>query len=640
MHCKYQKAGILLISILLLVFIAPNSFAGNYDQTYSLQVQFGLLSQKLYVSVPPSLYDYYHAKTHRLADDSEYATLVTPDAFKPIADSIRNLTRDKPRSDEEFANAVLMLVHQIPYAVSDVTYPVETLVENSGKCDALSLLAASIMKAGGLDVVLLYFKEVHHINVGVYLPDKPHSTWWWLPPTGYEFDGKKYWIAECTPAMEWKVGDVPTFIADEQPWIISLENSEASSPAQISSKLGSPLNSSSISINLSSDPSDISDNERTLVVSGSISPEYPNETVAMYVSQDGISYDACRTETDYWGNYSFSWNFTSTGTCYVRTSWGGNSECAGADSEILTVFIGFPEPKVQFGGPGYNYILGHVNAASYELRRMQGVTEFLNIDLSGTGVLLTGEFIILRNEQTTSGVQTQTITIPGHERRILGSRGSRLFTIQIPETTITITTPTNIPKGEQPLRLPDNFNQTLNNKFSLILQNNAGDNYSVSVSGMADSDLAQIEQVDGNGTTFLNTSPEIRENTWYKVVARISEDETTATLYDVNGTLLESTAIAHDKIDISKLVVLIANNTDRAVAFKNLKVETLNETTQPAKAPEGAESDKKAANGSELLAPYVNLATLLVATFAALVYVTKRRQVRDKTRKTHVNYCS
>jgi hypothetical protein len=91
--------------------------------------------------------------------------------------------------------------------------------------------------------------------------------------------------------------------------------------------------------------------------------------------------------------------------------------------------------------------------------------------------------------------------------------------------------------------------------------------------------------------------------------------------------------IAHDKIDINELVILIANNTDRAVAFKNLKVETLNETTQTAKAPQGAEGDKKAANGSELLAPYVNVAIFLVATFAAVVYITKRRHVKDKTRK-------
>ncbi len=601
MHFKYQQVGILLIGILLLVSIAPSSFAGNYDQTYSFQVQFGLLSQKLYVSVPPSLYDYYNAKTHRLADDSEYAALVTPDAFKSIAENIRNLTRDNTRSDEAFANAVLMLVHQIPYATSDVKYPIETLVEDSGKCDTLSLLAASIMKAGGLDVALLYFKEVHHINVGVYLPYEPHGTWWWLPPTGYEFDGKKYWIAECTPAMEWKVGDVPPLLAGEQPWIISLENSETSSPAHVSSKLGIPLNSSSISINLSSEPSDISDNERTLTITGSISPEYANESVVMYSSQDGISYNASRTETDYWGNYSFSWNLTSTGTYYVRTSWSGNSDCAGADSEILTVFIGFPESLVQFEGPNYYYTYGRAYIAAHELRTRQGVEDFLNIQLSGTGVLLTGEFIILRSGQT--------ITIPR-----IGETRENMEKIVIP-------------KGFQPLRLPDDIEQTTNNQFGFILRNSGGNNYSLNVRGLNDYDMAQINQPGANRTAIMNASTNIKEDTWYKVAARISEDVITADLQDRNGTLIESMTITHDEIDVSELLVLITNNTDRAVAFKSLKVETLNNTVQH---PEGAEGDEKAANGSKLLAPYVNLAILLVATFAAVIYVNKRRQVKNK----------
>lgn len=608
MHFKNQKAGILLIGILLLVFVTPSSFADNYDKTFSFQVQFGLLSQNLYVSVPPSLYDYYHAKTPKLVDDREYATLVTPDAFKSIAESIRNLTRDKPRSDEEFANAVLMLVHQIPYAIGDVKYPVETLVENSGKCDTLSLLAASIMKEGGLDVVLLYFKEVHHINVGVYLPYEPHGTWWWLPPTGYEFDGKRYWIAECTPAMEWKVGDVPPLLAGEQPWIISLENSEPSSPAQVSSKLGIPLNSSSISINLSSEPSDIGDNERRLIISGSISPGYANETVVVYLSQNGIAYNACRTETDYWGNYSFSWNITSTGTYYVRTSWSGNSVCAGADSEILTVFLGFPPSLIQFKGPDFYYTYGRAYIAAHELRVRQGVKDFLEVQLSGTGVLLTGEFIILKSGQI--------ITIPR-----IGETKESIEEIVIPN-------------GFQPLRLPDDIEQTTNNQFAFILQNSGGNNYTLNVRGLDDYDMAQINELSESRIAFMNASTNIEEDTWYKVTAKITEDEITANLHDENGALLESVAIAHDSIDINELVILIANNTDRAVAFKNLKVETLNNTVQP---PEGGDGEEKTANNSELLSLYVDLSILLVATFVGVVYVKRRRQLRARGRKAHVD---
>ncbi len=610
MHFKYRKASVLLICILLIVLVTPSSLAANYDQTYTFQVQFGLLSQKLYVSVPPSLYDYYHAKTHSLADDSEYATLVTPDAFKPIAENIQNLTRDKPRSDEEFANAVLMLVHQIPYNTSDVKYPVETLVESSGKCDTLSLLAASIMKAGGLDVVLLYFKGVHHINVGVYLPYEPHGTWWWLPPTGYEFEGKNYWIAECTPAMEWKVGDVPPLLAGEQPWIISLEKSEASSPAQVSSNLGSPLNSSSISINLSSNPSNISDQKRTLTISGAISPRCPNETVVVYFSQDGISYNALRTETDNWGNYSFNWDLNSTGTYYVRTSWSGNLDCAGADSELLTVFLGFPNSLIQFEGPSYYYTYGRAYVARHELRVRQGVEDFLDVNVSGTGVLLTGEFIILKS---------------GH-----------MITIPRPGETAESLKEIVIPKGFKPLRLPDDIEQTTNNQFGFVLRNIGGNNYSLNVRGLDNYDVAQINPPGGNRSAFMNASANIRDNTWYKVEARISEDEITADLHDENGTLIESMKITHREIDISELVILIANNTGRAVAFKDLKVETLNEPTQTPETSEdtvATEGDKKAANSSDLLAPYVNLTIILFATFAALLYYKKRRQVRDKNKK-------
>ncbi|MCW4030877.1 MAG: hypothetical protein NWE80_00760, partial [Candidatus Bathyarchaeota archaeon] len=489
---RYHKIAILLISMILLVLVIPSSFGGNYYRNYSSKVQFGFLRQELHVSVPPSLYEYYEGKTIKLANDNQYAKLVTPDAVKPIAESVRNLTLDKPRSEEEFANTVLTLIHQIPYASGGVKYPVETLVENSGKCDTLSLLAASIMKAGGLDVVLLYFKGVHHISVGVFLPQEPYTTWWWLPPTGYEFDGKKYWIAECTPAMDWRVGDLPPLLEGEQPCIISLENCEESSPAHVSSKLGSPLNSSSISINLSSDSQAIEDREHALRISGSISPAYPNETVVVYFSQDGVSYNAYKTETDYAGNYSYSWNLNATGTYYVRTCWSGNSECTGADSETLTAFLGFPRSIFQFQGPNYYYTYNTVHLASHELRIRQGVEEFLDLQLSGTGVLLIGEFIVLKDEQNTSRMQMQTITIPTSEHivRFGWRRGVKML---MPERTITV--PVNIPEGMQRRLLPDDFDQTMNNKFGFILRNHLGNNYSINFKGMNDSDIAQINQV-------------------------------------------------------------------------------------------------------------------------------------------------
>src|SRR3990170_7417606 len=124
---------------------------GNYESTYSFTVQNGYYrsDHTLYVSLPPSLKDYYQGKSHTVTNEKNYAEFVTPDAVKSIAENIRNITRNTPYDDEEFANAVLMIVHEIPYLRSNSKYPVETIVDNSADCDGLSILATSIMQAGG-----------------------------------------------------------------------------------------------------------------------------------------------------------------------------------------------------------------------------------------------------------------------------------------------------------------------------------------------------------------------------------------------------------------------------------------------------------------------------------------------------------
>jgi hypothetical protein len=424
MFLKHMKIAILIITILLPALAVQISFAGNYERSFDLKVQYGLVNHEIHVSIPSSLYEYYNGKNFRIANYTDYSMLVTPNAVKPVAEDIRYLTRGGSRCDEDFANVVLSLVHQIPYNDSKLNYPVETLVENEGKCDTLSLLTASIMKAGGLDVVLLYYPDANHMNVGVYLPYEPHASWWWLPATGYEFDGKKYWIAECTPAMEWRVGEMPPLVEGEQPLVVTLENSEKTSPAQVSSECFSSLQSSSISINLSQVNSEINDQGLNLTVYGSLTPACPNETVAVYFSQDGISYRADKTSTDNFGNYSLSWNLNSTGSHYVRTSWSGNANYSAADSEVLTVFTGFPKNLFKYTAPGCYFTHTNKILADNEFRERLGIRDFLDVQLSGTGVLLTGEFIMLRDKQNVSSIETEEITIPGKEI-VVRLRGKR-----------------------------------------------------------------------------------------------------------------------------------------------------------------------------------------------------------------------
>ena len=604
--------GLILSGSLREVLGPEHSFASNYDRTYTFYVQYGYyrFSHTLYTSVPPSLYDYYRSKSHSLYSDSDYSKFVTPDAVRSIAESIQNGIRNKPYNNEEFANAVLMVVRQVQYVKSNVKYPAETIVDKSGDCDVLSLLAASIMKAGGLDVVLIYHKGLSpsHMNVGVYLPYTPVYRTWWMAPTCYEYNGKKYWMAECTPLWEWKVGDRPELLAGAEPMIISLENCEKSSPAHVSSSLDSPLIPSSISITLSSENSSVGEKARTLTISGSISPRYSGERVVMYVTQDGSSWNTFRTVfADNLGNYSLNWNFTSTGTYYIRTSWSGVSNYAGSDSEKLTVFISLYEPLDEFevpkyyGGAGPNYTSAPSSAVAYKIFINQGVKEFLKINLLGEGVFLSGEFIMLRSAQAMPRME-QTITIPAHEQetRLPESRGT--ITITIPEQTTTIP----------------------NIQFGFILRNNGGNNYSVSVRGLDDSYISQItKRLDGNSTAFMNASMVTRENTWYSVVARISENETTAELYDKNSTLLKSITNRDDAISIGELGILMAYDKDTVIAFKNLKVETLDQPTPT------VDSNNISVNGTELLAPCIGLTILLVVAVATVVYVKKRKIARS-----------
>ncbi len=639
MHFKHQKAIILLIGILLLVSITPASIVANCEKTSAFQAQYRLLNQKLYVSVPPSLYDYYSNMSHTVNSDSDYANFVTPQVVEPIAASIQNITGNLPYSNEQFADAVLTLVHQIPYAINGVEYPVETLVNNSGDCVASSLLAASIMEAGGLDVVLIHYIGINpsHMNVGVYLPYTPVYHTAGMAPTDFVYDNKTYWTAETTPAEDWKVGDQSASLASAEPVIIPLNGTEQSSPGQVSSSLNKPLLPSSITISLSqeqssanvSQESSIGENPRALIISGSISPTYSGENVSLYVSSgssidyfSGSSIDYFTTVTNDSGGYMLTWNFTSAGTYYISTSWSGVSNYAGADSETLTVFVG-PESTVQFEAPDYNYIYGQLAFGSYVVQPLLGVNDFLSIPL-GTAVSFSYDFTILQAGQTGSNVQTETITIPGSQQTIMIGRNNQIKTIQIPEQTITV--PVNVPPDLVPLMLPSDFDQTINNQFCFILQNNGG-NYSLNVNALNDYEMSNAIQGNGSNTAFMNASENIKENAWYNVQESISDNGITANLYNTNGTLLNSMVTPYNATNSNETIMFITNNVDSAVIFKNLAVQSLNTATPLPK------SNEKTTNESTLLFLYVGLSILLVATFSvAVIYVKKKRQIGQKNR--------
>jgi len=331
----HQLKNIIITVLLLAAFFFPSyCFAANYDYTYELlDHSGGSTNYRLTVSVTSSLYEYYRSKDHNL-QIYDFAKFVTPHPLKPIADDLWSIYSD----DEDFANGVLMIVHQIPYLESGPQkYPVETIVENEGDCDLLSFIAASIMKAGGLDVVLFLYETQSHMNVGVYLSEEPNdarSTVYY-----YTHDGKRYYVAECTGddwRHGWRVGESSDLLKDASARIITLEECEQSSPGQVSSSYGA-LQASSLSL-VASTRFVIARNPVTL--SGYVSPALSSKNVTLYVSLSGSPSSLLVTVvTDSNGWFSYTWRPSSAGINSIRASWSGDAYYVGADSGICTLIV-------------------------------------------------------------------------------------------------------------------------------------------------------------------------------------------------------------------------------------------------------------------------------------------------------------
>lgn len=317
-----------LVALLTIAYIIPcYCLPENYAHSYwLLDHPEGSTRYSLTVSVTPFLYEHYSSSSHSVAF-REFAKFVTPNALEPVAEDLWEIYND----EEDFANGVLMILHQIPYEESDPKYPVETIVENHGDCDTFSYLGASIMKAGGLGVVLLYYENQSHMNLGVHLSQPPQDSR--FDAHYFSYQGKKYYMAECTGEnweTGWRVGECPKDFQGASAGVISLEDCEQQSPGQVSSSYN-PLASSSISLALSSMyamPGSI------VTISGSIFPQLSYRNITVY-ARLGSSWSAIRTlVTDINGSYSYEWEPNSAGVYYVRASWSGDSEYAGADSSV------------------------------------------------------------------------------------------------------------------------------------------------------------------------------------------------------------------------------------------------------------------------------------------------------------------
>jgi len=342
---------VIVVAIWSLISILPLScYAQNYEQKYFFIKEKN--TYRLTVSVTPSLYEYYHQKEHPVFQD-QLAGYVTPYSLALIAEDIRSVFT----GEEEFINAVLMLVHQITYRVMDAAkYPVETLVENEGDCDLLSFIAASLIKSQDMEVILLLYEQESHMNIGINLPSPPKDT---RTEISYiENEGVRYYIAECTGnnwQNGWRIGECPPELEGAQITVISLDGYEQSAPGQVSSSFGNPETSTislAISSNIILEGSDV-------VLSGQVSVSNPSGLVTLYISTQNNWIAIGNESLDSIGRYEFLWSTRIGGYYSVKASWPGNEIYAGADSTIVSIFI-IPKFVILIGVGLFTLIITYV----------------------------------------------------------------------------------------------------------------------------------------------------------------------------------------------------------------------------------------------------------------------------------------
>ena len=318
-HAKAVATALFLLAVFSTISVCQ---AEDTALVYQLLDETGgTAAYNLNVALPQPLLDYYSRKSHRLFSDEDFEKFVTPYALKPIADSLRSLYAD----DEDFANGALMIVHQIPYEeTTPAKYPVETMAYNKGDCDLFSFIAASIMKAGGLNVVLLHYENETHMNLGVHLSEAPKDA----RDTVYSvsLNNVTYYVAESTGGnwtTGWRVGECPTILKNATAQIIPLEHTETVSPGQVSASF-SALEPSTITLDISLP---ITLTESTITFSGQLTPAKQDENVTIYVGAGGSTWSVLGTTvTQPDGSFEYAWATDAAGIFAVRASWAGDDE--------------------------------------------------------------------------------------------------------------------------------------------------------------------------------------------------------------------------------------------------------------------------------------------------------------------------
>ena len=340
MQSRLTKTAVLLTATLIL--FSTIAFSRAQDQTRSYQLlnnPEGNVTYQLNVVIPENLQEYYAEKSHRITSSSQFSSFVTSYALQPIADRLWDIYDNQ----EDFTNGALMIAHQITYVeTTPGKYPVETMADDQGDCDLFSFITASILNAGGLDVVLLYYEDQSHMNIGVHLSSAPQD----CRDSVYYItnDNTRYYVAECTGGNwreGWRVGECPPDLKQVSAEVVTLEDAEQMAPGQVSASFTS-MEPSALSLEVSPI---ISIQNTAVVLAGKLAPEMANENVTLYAKINSAEWTvigSAITEQD--GSFEYVWKADVAGSHAIRAGWSGNQLYTGAmstakNATVLPLFL-------------------------------------------------------------------------------------------------------------------------------------------------------------------------------------------------------------------------------------------------------------------------------------------------------------
>ena len=183
---------------------------------------FGSNEHIMTLRIPNELYQYYHQRIHpQWIDCSDIRTVseyITVD--DPVLIQIVTSVREQTKSEEELANALLNFVQDkghilslryYPSTTIEYKYPIETLVEMGGDCDAHMFLYGTLLKIAGFKAMLVrseFINQTCHVAIAVHLENSPSHSTKGVPDYYFLNDNEKYYYAETT-FETWYVGDFP-----------------------------------------------------------------------------------------------------------------------------------------------------------------------------------------------------------------------------------------------------------------------------------------------------------------------------------------------------------------------------------------------------------------------------------------------